>query len=331
MVALWVHASAIMTDPDANPAPLPFAGYPLDRASVKRRDPDAIAQLLNHRTTSLLLLHQGNPLLFLDRFASGPRRALSLAIGARSAYLGEKAPEPIFLGCDTHGQATFAAALPKDFDPEDSPLTGLFEIVEMREAASMLDGGDLALLSTAKALLDWHARHSFCGNCGGRTLSQEGGWKRICPTCNSEHFPRTDPVAIMLAVKDDKCLLGRGAGFRAGYISALAGFIEPGETIEEGCARELLEEAGVVMTKARIIANQPWPFPSQLMIGLIAEVADFTLTLDENELTDAIWFTKAQARELLSEGGCTLHNQTLRAPPPLAIAHHLIKAWVEEG
>jgi NAD+ diphosphatase len=155
----------------------------------------------------------------------------------------------------------------------------------------------------------------------------EAGWKRACPQCKTEHFPRTDPVAIMLAVHGDKCLLGRGPGFRAGYISALAGFIEPGETIEEGCARELMEEAGVTMTSARIIANQPWPFPSQLMIALIAEVSSAELKLDTDEVSEAIWFDRRQARALLSDGGCVINGTTLRAPPPLAIAHHLIRAW----
>jgi NAD+ diphosphatase len=194
-----------------------------------------------------------------------------------------------------------------------------------------MDLADLALISTGKALLDWHARHQFCANCGAKTDMVEAGWKRACPQCKTEHFPRTDPVAIMLAVHGDKCLLGRGPGFRAGYISALAGFIEPGETIEEGCARELMEEAGVTMTSARIIANQPWPFPSQLMIALIAEVSSAELKLDTDEVSEAIWFDRRQARALLSDGGCVINGTTLRAPPPLAIAHHLIKTWVGEG
>jgi NAD+ diphosphatase len=310
---------------------MPFAGFPLDRASVLRRDTARIEALLSAPDSDLILIHNGQPVLELNSEANAPRRALRLSCAARSGFLGANSPPPIFLGLDEKGRATFGAALPKRFDLEDGPLSGLGEAVDLRAAALETDLGDLALISTAKAILDWHGRHGFCANCGTATAIVEAGWKRACPTCKTEHFPRTDPVAIMLAVHEDSCLLGRGPGFRAGFISALAGFIEPGETIEEGCARELMEEAGVTMVSGRILSNQPWPFPSQLMIGLIAQVADKSLTIDREELTDAIWFTRDQARALLSEGGCTLDGVTLRAPPPLAIAHHIIKAWVDEG
>jgi NAD+ diphosphatase len=310
---------------------IPFSGFPLDRASVHRRDAAFIDALLAHADSDLILVHNNQPVLEITPTSDTERRALRLSCAARSAFLGENAPAPILLGVDPKGRATFAAQLPVGFDLENGPLAGLGEAVELRAAASIMAMDDLALVSTGKAILDWHARHQFCANCGHKTDIADSGWKRVCPACKTEHFPRTDPVAIMLAVHGDKCLLGRGPGFRAGYISALAGFIEPGETIEEGCARELMEEAGVTMTSGRIIANQPWPFPSQLMIGLIAEVSSFDLNLDTDEVSQAIWFTRDEARALLSEGGCTFEGTTLRAPPPLAIAHHLIKAWVEEG
>lgn len=310
---------------------MPFAGFPLDRASVSRRDDALIASLLDNPDTDLVLIQDGRPVLELPINKSGERRALRLSAQTRAGFLGANAMPPMLLGLDTKGRATFAAALPKNFDLDTGPLEGLGEAVDLRMAAGSMILEDLALVATGKAILDWHSRHQFCANCGSQTAMAEAGWKRICPDCKTEHFPRTDPVAIMLAVKDDKCLLGRGPGFRAGFISALAGFIEPGETIEEGCARELMEEAGVVMTSATIIANQPWPFPSQLMIGLIAEVSSFELNIDTEELTDAIWFTRDQARDLLSEGGCVYEGTKLRAPPPMAIAHHLIKAWVDAG
>ncbi len=310
---------------------MPFAGYPLDRGSVLRRDGAAIDKLLVHPDSDLILIHKGQAVLELNSAKNEARRALRLTASAWTTLTGDTSTKPIFLGLDTKGRATFAAQLPQRFDLETGPLEGLGESVDLRMAAGGVHIGDLALLATGKSILDWHARHGFCANCGHATEVTEAGWKRVCLNCKTEHFPRTDPVAIMLAVKDDKCLLGRGIGFRAGFISALAGFIEPGETIEEGCARELMEEAGVVMTSARIIKNQPWPFPSQLMIGLIAEVASFDLVIDKDELSDAIWFTRDQARDLLSEGGCKHEGTILRAPPPMAIAHHLIKAWVEEG
>jgi NAD+ diphosphatase len=313
-----------------HPNTMPFAGFPLDRASVKRRDETYIAGLLEHADSDLILIQDGRPVLELPINAVTPRRALRLAAHTRAGFLGNKGPNPIFLGLDTKGRATFAATLPRGVEMNSGPLEGLGEGVDLRMAAGVMDIDDLALVSTGKAILDWHARHGFCANCGTKTDMVEAGWKRACPDCKTEHFPRTDPVAIMLAVHGDKCLLGRGPGFRAGFISALAGFIEPGETIEEGCARELMEEAGVTMTSARIIANQPWPFPSQLMIGLIAEVSSFDLNLDTDEVSQAIWFTRDEARLLLSDGGCVVDGKTLRAPPPMAIAHHLIKAWVEE-
>ena len=310
--------------------PMPFAGYPLDRASVRRRDNAFISGLLEHPDSDLILIQDGRPVLELPLSLNTPRRVLRLAAHMRSGYLGHNAPTPIFLGLDPKGRATFAAALPHRSEMDSGPLEGLGEAVDLREAAGFMNMADLALVSTGKAIIDWHRRHNFCSNCGSRTEIVEAGWKRICPDCDTEHFPRTDPVAIMLAVHQNKCLLGRGPSFRAGYISALAGFIEPGETIEEGCARELTEEAGVTMTSARIIANQPWPFPSQLMISLIAQVTSFNLILDVNEVAEAIWFTRDQARSLLSDGGLVVNGNVLRAPPPMAIAHHLIRAWVED-
>jgi NAD+ diphosphatase len=312
-------------------APIPFSAFPLDRAGAMRRDENFIANLLAHPNTDLILIQDGKPVLSVNGTAPGPKELLRLAAASRADFLPKNIQPMIFLGQDTTGRATFAAPLPQSYDLVDGPLLGLGEAEELRMAAGLMDPEDLAIAGTAKALLDWHAQHRFCANCGAPTQMVEAGWKRHCNACNTEHFPRTDPVAIMLAVLGDKCLLGRGPGFRAGYISALAGFIEPGETIEEGCARELFEEAGVTMTHARIVANQPWPFPSQLMIGLIATVESLDLTLDTNEISEAIWFSREEARALLSEGGCTRDGVTLRAPPPLAIAHHLIKLWVDEG
>jgi NAD+ diphosphatase len=311
--------------------PMPFTGFPLDRASALRGDSAVIDSLLAHPDTDLILIQNQQPVLDRSQSKDGLRHILRLSCAARAGFLGTDGPAPMLLGLDTKGRATFAAELPRRFDLEGGPLAGLGETMDLRAAASVMATDDLALISTGKAILDWHARHGFCANCGHKTDIVEAGWKRACPDCKTEHFPRTDPVAIMLAVHQDKCLLGRGIGFRAGFISALAGFIEPGETIEEGCARELMEEVGVKVTSARIIANQPWPFPSQLMIGLIAEVSGFELTIDQNEVSDAIWFTRDQARALLSDGGCDIDGTTLRAPPPLAIAHHIIKAWVDAG
>jgi NAD+ diphosphatase len=158
--------------------------------------------------------------------------------------------------------------------------------------------------------------------CGQQSEAVDGGWKRKCPACGTEHFPRTDPVAIMLAVNHDRCLLGRQASFPPGMYSALAGFMEPGESIEEACARELYEEAALRATSVRYHSSQPWPFPSNLMIGLIAQVADGEAIADQAELEAVRWFTRDEARSLMRG-----EFEGLSCPPPLAIAHQLIKAW----
>jgi NAD+ diphosphatase len=293
---------------------IPFSGFPLDRASARRRDTAFMDALLEHADSDLVLIQDGRPVLALQPDPKGARALLRLACANRAALLGDHAPGPVFLGLDSKGRASFAASLPRGVELEAGPFEGLGEAVDMRAAAGVLSPDDLAVAGTAKALFDWHAKHGFCASCGSKSHMTEAGWKRICPDCGTEHFPRTDPVAIMLAVKDDQCLLGRGPVFPAGFISALAGFIEPGESIEEGCARELMEEVGVKVISTRIVANQPWPFPSQLMIGLIAQVESFDLTIDPEEIAEAIWFTREQARALLSPRGCARDGVTFRAP-----------------
>jgi NAD+ diphosphatase len=173
-------------------------------------------------------------------------------------------------------------------------------------------------------VLDWHARHSFCANCGTPTEPFRAGWGRRCPSCATEHFPRVDPVVIMLAEHDDRVLLGRQPAFPAGRYSALAGFLEPGESIEEAVAREVREEAGIDVTDVRYVASQPWPFASSLMIACVARARSDALTLDRNELEDAIWVPRDQVRAVLAgEPGPFL------PPPPYAIAHTLLTRWAE--
>ena len=182
-------------------------------------------------------------------------------------------------------------------------------------------------LAEAKAMLAWHARHRFCANCGAATDVTEAGWKRSCPACKTEHFPRTDPVVIMLAVRGERCLLGRSARFAAAMWSCLAGFIEPGECIEEAVRREVREEAGIVCGRVRYFASQPWPFPMSLMIGCHAEALTEDITVDPTELEGARWFDREEIALMLARQ----HPDGLGTPPPVAIAHHIIRAWVEEG
>ena len=191
-------------------------------------------------------------------------------------------------------------------------------------AAGALADMEANLVSTARSVFLWHASHGHCAKCGGRVGIVDAGWKTQCPECGTEHFPRTDPVAIMLAVKDGKCLIGRQAIWPAGFMSCLAGFCEPGETIEQAAARELFEEAGITCdpASAEYVACQPWPFPSSLMVGLILEAENFEITLDKNEIDEARWITRAEAREIISG-----QHAELFCPPKMAIAHHILKTW----
>jgi NAD+ diphosphatase len=172
-------------------------------------------------------------------------------------------------------------------------------------------------------MIDWHQRHGFCPRCGAPTALVDAGYRRLCGSCNAEHFPRVDPVVIMLATYGEECLVGRGTQFPAGMFSALAGFIEPGETIEEAVQRELMEEAAVKVTDVTYYATQPWPFPSSLMIGCFARASSREARPDANEIAEVRWIERDTARELIR--GRAIAG--IRVPPPVAIAHHLIKAW----
>jgi NAD+ diphosphatase len=179
------------------------------------------------------------------------------------------------------------------------------------------------LLAMAKSILDWHRRHRFCAQCGARTKPTQAGFRRDCEACGTQHFPRTDPVAIMLVTRGDHCLLGRQPRFLPGMYSCLAGFIEPGETLEDAVRREVFEEAGVRVGRVTYSQSQPWPFPSSLMIGCIAEALTEEIVIDHDELEDARWFHRDEIL-LMLEGR---HPDNLMAANPIAIAHHLVRGW----
>lgn len=297
-----------------------FANAPVDRAALRRKDGAYLQAALDKSDTRLALLQSGGVLCD----DAGP-----VWLSGAAASLADPNLPVVFLGEDLKdGGAVFAAALPGRADIDALPIAGLGAIVDMRSAAARLSGGDLALVGCAKALFDWHGAHGFCAQCGGASASAEAGWKRICTVCEKEHFPRVDPVVIMLPVCGDRCLLGRQVRFPPGMYSALAGFIEPGETIEEACARETLEEVGLTVTHVTIHSSQPWPFPSSLMIGLQCEVAPGDVRLDD-EISDTVWLSKAQARAALA-GGADTDKGRVWAPPPFAIAHQLLKSWADE-
>ena len=301
---------------------IPFSGNPLDRASEKRTDTAWVEAKRRDPTSFILPVWRLQP--FLLGQEEGPLEAGFLKPGLCEPLAAPDAP-CILLGLENE-KALFALDISAANDPQtDGPLAGLGIFRDMRAAAPLLPAKDVAILGQAKAMIDWHQRHGFCARCGAPTQFADAGYKRVCPECNAEHFPRTDPVVIMLATHEDACLIGRGKQFPRGMYSALAGFIEPGETIEEAVRRELHEEAGVVVDKVTYFATQPWPFPSSLMIGCFAEARDREIKVDENELAEARWLERSVARALINGE----RVEGLWVPPSIAIAHHLIKAFAE--
>ena len=204
-----------------------------------------------------------------------------------------------------------------------------FEVSDLRTIAvrGMVEEEHLPPLAEGKSLLLWNSRRRFCSNCGGETRVVEAGWRRDCPACKMQHFPRTDPVVIMLAIDGDRCLLGRSGRFATNSWSCLAGFVEPGETIEDAVRREVHEEAGVVVGEVKYFRSQPWPFPSSLMIGCHAQALSRELVVDLNELEGARWFDREEVASMLARQ----HPEGLITPVPIAIAYHIIREWVENG
>ena len=298
---------------------IPFCGNPLDRAGEKRADSAWIAERLADPGSLILPIWRLQP--FLVDGADGVPAAGFLRPGLCESLAAEGAA-CVFLGLEG-GRAHFALDISAAADPAtDGPLAGLGRFAELRASAALLAMGDLAILGQAKAMIDWHQRHGFCAKCGAPSVVAEAGYKRVCPVCATEHFPRTDPAVIMLATNGDHCLLATNKNWPPDFFSALAGFVEPGESIEEAVRRELFEEAGVRAAAVTYYASQPWPFPSQMMIGCFAECDSRALMLDLNELADAHWYSRDEARDLI-EGRIAGR----RGPLPFAIAYHLIKAW----
>ena len=200
-------------------------------------------------------------------------------------------------------------------------------LVDLRSlaVAGALPQGELAILAQARSLLHWHERHGYCANCGVKTEMRDAGYRRHCAACATDHFPRTDPVIIIAVRRKTRMLLGRQSAWPEGMYSTLAGFMEPGETIEEAARREVFEEAGIRVGDIKFHSNQPWPFPSSLMIGLIGEALTDDIVIDPKELETARWFEHDEIQSMLDRN----HPQGLNAPLPLAIAHHLIRACLK--
>ncbi|MGH6829433.1 MAG: NAD(+) diphosphatase [Rhizomicrobium sp.] len=291
---------------------LSFTGNPLDRASERRADPQWIAAQRQKADALFLPVWQDKILLRNDQ----------MVFLAPSQLDGTTDFVVLFLGLGVQ-RPYFALGLPQG---DNAPLAGLGEFHDMRAAAFVLSPADTALAGQAKTLIDWHRRHGFCPNCGGRTAIEDGGYRRLCTGCGAEHFPRTDPVAIMLPIHGEECLLGHNKRFREGYYSAFAGFAEPGETLEEAVIRELKEEAGLAVGRVRYHASQPWPFPSSLMLGCYAEALSTDFLADGREIEAARWMGRSELRSRLAGE----KNDAIKLPAAIAIARKLIEDWVDE-
>lgn len=292
-----------------------FAAEPLDRASDLRATPEWIAGRLADERSLFVPLYKGDPLIAGDK-------AAFLSGAARGAFPREA--EVVFLGLKDD-VAWFAIDASASASAETAPFADLGRYTSLREAAGLLAENDLAVVGQARWLFDWHRRHRFCANCGAATKAADGGAKRLCSSCGAEHFPRSDPVAIVLAIHEDACLLGRSPRFPPGFASALAGFVEAAETPEACAIRELREEAGVALKTVRYQFSQPWPFPSSLMMGFIAEAEARTLKLDEREIVEAHWIAREEILALLSGAA----PKKVMLPPRFTIARRLIERWAK--
>src|SRR5712671_4833524 len=295
-----------------------FAGNPLDRVSQRRQDAGWVASLLDDPESRLLPLHDLKPQV---RHASAVALAWQNVGPWRS--LVDDGSTLILLGI-REGRAYFAL----DASSSGIPPDGDTAAMDARSVASMIDGGEAAILAEARSLIDWHARHRFCAQCGSPTRVVAAGWVRRCPECKASHYPRSDPVTIMLVVNGERALLGRNRRRPGNRFSCLAGFMEPGETLEEGVRREVHEEAGIRVGRVKYLACQPWPFPSSLMMGFLCEAVSEEITVDPEELAEARWFHRDEIRAMVARAASGPDDPTqLSLPGPVAIAHHICRRW----
>ena len=307
--------------PDLGTKPrLGYAESSLERATERRADAAALAASADDQHARTYLVAGDSIILNQAGAVCDP-----LFTSAQARTFG-RTLETVFLGLC--GDAPrFAIALEPQA-AETLKTRDELVLTDLRSIAvrGLVEAEHLAPLAEGKALLNWHGRHRFCSTCGAATDLVEGGWRRDCPVCRAQHFPRTDPVVIMLAIAGERCVLGRSHRFQPGMWSCLAGFVEPGEAIEDAVRRETREEAGIVCGRVRYFASQPWPFPTSLMIGCHAEACSREIVIERAELDDARWFEREEVAAMLLRR----HPDGLTTPPPMAIAYHIIRAWVEE-
>ena len=299
-----------------------FAGNPLDRGDIERRDEQLLKNMVWQDNAKFLPFHTLNPLILKKE------RAELAWIG--NQFLNQVAKEvgdPIFLGFDNERNPCFAVDVTLVEKQSDiSSFTGQADFEDGRSAAISITNEQSGILAQARSNLNWHVQNRFCSVCGTESQSQRGGLMRECGKCKTQHFPRTDPVAIMLVYKGERCVMGQTlARSNSTFYSCLAGFMDQGESIEEGVRREVREESGLEVGKVTYHSSQPWPFPSSLMIGCHAEAISDEIVSDPGEMSDVRWFTKEDIKLALKD-----KLDDVNIPGPIAIAHHLIKAWAYE-
>jgi NAD+ diphosphatase len=319
-----------MTDPEH----VTFGGSGVDRADALRRDPAALAVLAADPRARVVLSWRGKPLV-------AGNEALGLVrLAPDHPVLADAPGAPIFLGCED-GAAVFARDLsawtPEVF--EESQLGGFFDpseqrhpalsddqrFAELRQIMTRLTARDAELAATAKALISWHDRHGFCARCGQPSDLVNAGWQRHCASCGTSHFPRTDPVVIMLITRGNAVLLGRSKGWPDRLYSCLAGFVEPGETVEAAVRREVAEESGIVVGPVRYVASQPWPFPASLMLGCHGVAESAEITVDQTEMDDVRWVSRETVADIFAGT-----DDTILPARPGAIARHLLRLWLAD-
>jgi NAD+ diphosphatase len=310
-----------------------FSGSHLDRAGNMRRNPEWLARQINAPTARFLPIWQ----LKVPVAVNPAPRLFWLSPAQANGHIVDA--NPILLGVDETGAPYFAL----DADIGNAPTFDGVEYQEVRSVAPTVTRSDAALLAQARSLVDWHQRHGFCAVCGSATQMRDAGYVRRCSNtaCGAQHFPRTDPVVIMLIQRGDYCLVGRQKWFPTGFYSTLAGFMEPGESIEEAVRREVQEESGIVVGEVRYHSSQPWPYPSSLMIGCFGEALGDEIVVDKLELEDARWVDRdtvrraidhvtAKAFDPFAQQNATpsADQPELLVPAPMAIAHQLMRSWV---
>jgi NAD+ diphosphatase len=298
---------------------LSLAHSGLDRHAERRLEPDLLTALLSDPATRVLDLHGDAVSVTVQGDGAGPGEAEAPALVLRSPEATDAEGLVLYLGQEDDGPAYLAVAWPAGSDADPAHLRTL------RQVGADLGDRDAALFATALALANWHAVHPHCPRCGARTEPAQAGWLRRCTRDGTEHYPRTDVAVIMSVVDDrDRLLLARGAGWGHGRFSVLAGFLEPGESLASAVAREVHEEVGLAVTDIEYLGDQPWPFPTSLMVGFTARAAGSDLRLQESEIAEARWFTREDYRELVASGA-------VGASTRLSIARRLVERWLGHG